>query len=136
MNKKVTLRELLASRIVVAICIAVYYWCWARNDWQNYYTAIQTGIAAFTFFFLWSLYVREKKYRKESMDELAITNLRRCDSICLKITMVFIVCIGFLSAVLRFAVSSEIIGYMLMAVLVGISIIRTVLFCVMDAKGV
>ena len=31
MKEKVTLRELVGARIVLAICIAVYYWCWARN---------------------------------------------------------------------------------------------------------
>lgn len=86
--------------------------------------------------YLWNLFAREKKYKKENMDEMAIVNLKRCDSICLKIAMTAIVCIGFLSAVLRFAVSSEIIGYILMGVLVCISIIRTVLFCIMDAKGI
>lgn len=34
------------------------------------------------------------------------------------------------------AISAEVIGYMLMGVLVLMSIIRTILFCRMDAKGV
>ena len=67
---------------------------------------------------------------------MAAANLKRCDSICYKIVTALIVCIGFLSAILRFAISSEVIGYMLMGVLVLISVIRTVLFCYMDAKGV
>lgn len=50
--------------------------------------------------------------------------------------IVLAVCIGFLSAVLRFDISSEVIGYLLMGVLVATSVIRTVLFCYMDAKGV
>jgi len=61
--------------------------------------------------------------------------LRKCDSICLKITIALIVCIGFLAAVLRFAISSEIIGYMLMGVMVCISIIRVILYCIIDKKG-
>ncbi len=67
---------------------------------------------------------------------MAAANLKRCDSVCYKITMVLIVCIGFLSAVLRFDISSEVIGYLLLGVLVATSVIRTVLFCYMDAKGV
>ena len=66
---------------------------------------------------------------------MAITNLRKSDSICLKITTVLIVCIGFLSAILRFSVSSEVIGYMLMGVLVCNSISRAILFCIIDKKG-
>ena len=135
MKKKVTLKELVGARIVVAICIAVYYWCWARNGWENYFLSIQNFIAIFAFLFFWFLAMREKKYKKEIVDEMAAANLKRCDSICYKITLVLIVCIGFLSAILRLAVSSEVIGYMLMGVLVLMSIIRTILFCYMDAKG-
>ena len=54
------------------------------------------------------------RYKKEVNDEMEITNLRKCDSICFKITTALIVGIGFLSAILRFKISSEIIGYMLM----------------------
>ena len=50
--------------------------------------------------------------------------------------MVLIVCIAFLSAILRFTISPEIIGYMLMGVLVLTAIFRTALFCYMDAKGI
>ena len=36
--KKVSLRELVADKIIFAVLIAVYYWTWARNDWKGYYT--------------------------------------------------------------------------------------------------
>ena len=135
MNKKVTLRELLIARIVLAACIAVYYWCCARNGWENYFISIQNCVAIFAFFFFCFLGARERKYKKEVVDEMAAANLKRCDSICYKIAMVLIVCIGFLSAILRFAISPEAIGYLLMGVLVLTSMIRTILFCYMDAKG-
>ena len=133
--KKVTLKELLGARIVLAVCIAVYYWCWARNGWENYFVSIQNSVAIFAFWFFCFLAVREKKYKKETADEMAVANLRKCDSICYKIVMAALVCIGFLSAVLRFTISPEVIGYMLMGVLVLMSVLRTVLFCYMDAKG-
>ena len=129
MNKKVTLRELLGARLVLAICIAVYYWCWARNDWEDYFSSIQQCVAIFAFLFFCFLAVRERKYKKETVDEMAAANLKRCDSICYKITMVLIVCIAFLSAILRFTISPEIIGYMLMGVLVLTAIIRMAIFC-------
>lgn len=135
MDRKVTLRELLIARIVLSICIAVYYWCWARNGWKNYYSSIQTAIAIFAFLFFCFLGARERKYTKEVVDEMAAANLKRCDSICYKITMVLIVCIGFLAAILRFDISSEVIGYLLMGVLVLTFIIRTILFCYMDSRG-
>lgn len=136
MNKKVTLRELLGARLVLAICIAVYYWCWARNDWEDYFSSIQQCVAIFAFLFFCFLAVRERKHKKETVDEMAAANLKRCDSICYKITMVLIVCIAFLSAILRFTISPEIIGYMLMGVLVLTAIIRMAIFCYMDEKGI
>ena len=136
MNKKVTLGELLVARLVLAICIAVYYWCWARNDWEDYFSSIQQCVAIFAFLFFCLLAVRERKYKKETVDEMAAANLKRCDSICYKITMVLIVCIAFLSAILRFTISPEIIGYMLMGVLVLTAIIRMAIFCYMVAKGI
>ena len=136
MNKKVTLRELLGARLVLAICIAVYYWCWARNDWEDYFSSIQQCVAIFAFLFFCFLAVRERKYKKETVDDMAAANLKMCDSICYKITMVLIVCIAFLSAILRFTISPEIIGYMLMGVLVLTAIIRMAIFCYMDAKGI
>ena len=30
--RKVSLREIVADKIVFAILIALYYWMWARND--------------------------------------------------------------------------------------------------------
>ena len=135
MNRKVTLKELLIARIVLVICIAVYYWCWARNGWENYFSSIQTTVAILAFFLFLLLGRAGKKCKKEVVDEMAVANLKRCDSICYKITMVLIVCIGFLSAIFRLAISSEVIGYLLMGVLVLTSVIRTLLFCYMDAKG-
>lgn len=90
-----TLRELLTARVVLAVCIAVYYWCWARNGWANYFVSIQNCVAIFAVLFF-----------------------------C------------FLFAVLRFTVSAEIIGYLLMGIFVVMTVLREILFCTMDAKGV
>ena len=98
-----------------------------------FHSELRCNICFLVFLFL---AVREKKFKKETVDEMAIANLRKCDSICCKIVMAAIVCIGFLSAVLRYAISPQDIGYMLMGVLVLISIFRTVLFCYMDTKGI
>ena len=136
MKKKVTLKEILASHIIIAILIAIYYWCWARNDWKSYYVTIQNTVGILAFFFFITQSIRMSKYKKEVNDEMAITNLRKCDSICFKITMATIICIGFLAAILRFRISSEIIGYILMGALICISIIRAILFCVIDKKGI
>ena len=108
------------------------------NDWHEYYVTIQNTIGIFAFFLFISLSIRMARYKKEVNDEMEITNLRKCDSICFKITTALIVGIGFLSAILRFKISSEIIGDMLMLMgkgLILISIIIVILFCIIDKKG-
>ena len=35
MNKKVTLRELVANKIVFAVLLALYYWMRARRNWSG-----------------------------------------------------------------------------------------------------
>ena len=80
--KKVSLRELVADKIIFAILIAVYYWMWARNSWKDYYTTIQIVVCTFSFYYPVSRAIRLKKYKKEVPDEMAEANLRRCDKIC------------------------------------------------------
>ena len=134
--KKVPLRELVADKIVFAVLIAVYYWMWARNDWRESYKTIQFVVFAFSFYYFVNRSIRLKKYKQEAVDEMAETNLKRCDSICLKIGAAAIVVIGFACAVGRMVLTTEVIGYGLMGTLVALAVIRTVIFCVMDKEGI
>ena len=45
--KKVTLKELVADKIIFAVLVALYYWMWARNDWKDFYPTIQTIVGGF-----------------------------------------------------------------------------------------
>ena len=49
--KKVTLKELVAGKIIFAVLVALYYWMWARNDWKDFYPTIQTIVGGFTFWY-------------------------------------------------------------------------------------
>ena len=133
--KKVSLCELVADKIVFAILIAVYYWMWARNDWKDFYTTIQTIVFVFSFYYFVSRALRLRKYKKEAPDEMAEANLKRCDSICLKISVGALVLLSFVCAVGRFTLTTEVIGYCMVGVLVVLAITRTVIFYLMDQKG-
>ena len=133
--KKVSLRELVADKIVFAILIAVYYWMWARNDWKNYYATIQVVVYVFSFYYFVFRSIRLRKYKKETPDEMAEANLKRCDAICLKISVISLVIISFVCAMGRFALTTEIIGYCLIGLLVLLAITRTIIFYCMDKKG-
>ena len=128
--KKVSLRELVADKIVFAALIAVYYWMWARNDWQESYATIQDVVFAFSFYYFVNRAIRLKKYKQEAVDEMAETNLKRCDSICLKIGAAAMIVIGFVCAVGRMVLTTEIIGYALMGTLAALAVITIALGCV------
>ena len=134
--RKVSLREIVADKIVFAILIALYYWMWARNDWHNYYTSIQYAVFAFTFFYFISRASRLKKYKQELPDEMSEANLKRCDALCLKIGAAAIIVLSFGCAVGRLSITTDLIGYCLMGILIALAIIRTILFYIMDTKGV
>ena len=134
--RKVSLREIVADKIVFAILIALYYWMWARNDWHNYYTSIQYAVFAFTFFYFISRASRLKKYKQELPDEMSEANLKRCDALCLKICAAAIIVLSFVCAVGRLSITTDLIGYCLMGILIALAIIRTILFYIMDIKGV
>lgn len=134
--RKVSLREIVADKIVFAILIALYYWMWARNDWHNYYTSIQYAVFAFTFFYFISRASRLRKYKQELPDEMSETNLKRCDALCLKIGAAAIIVLSFVCAVGRLSITTDLIGYCLMGILIALAIIRTILFYIMDTKGV
>lgn len=134
MKKKVTLKELVGTKIVYALLLVCYYWMWARRDWHDYYTTIQNLVAYFTLIFFVGRAVRIKKYNKEVKDELAIQNLRRTDAICLKIMVVVAVVIAFAGALTIF--DGIMAGYALVGSILIISIIRLIIFHIMDSKGV
>ena len=134
--RKVSLREIVADKIVFAILIALYYWMWARNDWHNYYTSIQYAVFSFTFFYFISRASRLKKYKQELPDEMSEANLKRCDALCLKIGAAAIIVLSFVCAVGRLSITTDLIGYCLTGILIALAIIRTILFYIMDTKGV
>lgn len=134
--RKVSLREIVADKIVFAILIALYYWMWARNDWHNYYTSIQHAVFAFTFFYFISRASRLRKYKQELPDEMSEANLKRCDALCLKIGAAAIIVLSFVCVVGRLSITTDLIGYCLMGILIALAIIRTILFYIMDTKGV
>ena len=99
MKSKVTLKEMVGTKIIYALLLVCYYWMWARRDWHSYYTAIQNMVAAFTVIFFALQASRIHKYSKEEKDELAIQNLRRIDAVGLKIMTAATVAIAFACAV-------------------------------------
>lgn len=134
MKSKVTLKELIGTKIVYAILLVCYYWMWARRDWHDYYMSIQYAVAGFTILFFLMQSRRIRMYHKEEKDELAIQNLRRSDAICLKILVVVAVAIAFAGATM--VLDGIMMGYALVGAIFIVAVIRYISFCIMDSKGV
>lgn len=134
MKSKVTLKEIVGTKIIYAVLLVCYYWMWARRDWNDYYEVIQNTVVLFTVVFFLLRAMRVHKYSKEETDELAIQNLRRTDAIGLKIMVAAVVAIAFACAVE--AIGGRMAGYALVGLVFALTIIRFVLFSVMDSKGV
>ncbi len=134
MKSKVTLKEMVGTKIIYAMLLVFYYWMWARRDWHTYYTTIQDTVIMFTIIFFvleaWRIY----KYSKEEKDELAIQNLRRVDAIGLKLMIAAMIIIAFACAV--GAITGSTAGYALVGAILVLAVIRLILFSVMDSKGI
>jgi hypothetical protein len=138
MNKKVSIREVIATKIVIALLLAANYWMWSRTDWRPEYRHFQSTWGMFLLAVLFFHYMRVKKYKRENMDELAEKNITRCDAICLKIFTVVMLLTAYISGILGHvnAISTTSVGWIIMIAIIALSVLRTVLFIIMDTKGV
>ncbi len=133
MKGKVTLKELVGTKIVYALLLVVYYWMWARRDWYDYYDVIQHTVAVFTILFAALQASRLRRYSKEEKDQPAIETLRRIDAIGLKLMVAAAIIIAFACAV--GAIGGPAAGYGLLGMILVLSALRFILFCGMYPKG-
>ena len=134
MKSKVTLKEIVGTKIIYAALLVCYYWMWARRDWHDYYMTIQNVVVVFTIAFFAIQAGRIHRYSKEEKDELAIQNLCRTDAIGFKIMMAATIVIAFACAVTF--IDGVMAGYALVGMILVLTIIRFIIFCVMDSKGI
>lgn len=138
MNKRITLKEIVGTKIIYTIILAAYYWMWSRSDWKDYYQYIQSLLAAVVIAFVVFQQLRIKKYKSEGIDEMAEHNLKRCDSICLKLFLTVMIITAWAGGVLGHidAITTTQMGWIIIISIFLMSVIRTVLFAIMDSKGV
>lgn len=134
MRSKVTLRELVGTKIIYAVLLVCYYWMWARRDWHDYYDTIQNTVFVFTILFFALQADRIRRYKKEETDEMAVQNLQRADAISLKIMIAAVIVIAFACAVS--IIDGRMAGYALVGMILVLTVLRSIIFCVMDSKGV
>lgn len=137
MKKKVSIREVVATKIIIAILIAIYYWWCSRSDWQPELNNFINGWIVLLVFLLALHYHRVSKYKKESFDELAEKTLQRCDAMCLKVFGVLMVVVAFLGGLFGHVntISTAMMGWLIIGTVIAITILRTIMFIIMDSKG-
>lgn len=138
-NTKVSMRTLIGVQILPAISLVVYYWMWARvyhwNEFQSsYYSLIQNVITIFSGGILFLLIYVGIKYKKETPDELAANNLLRVNSISFKFLCVILIIASFAAVILN--LPGWVIGYILVATILLVTIMRVILFWIMDTRGI
>ena len=138
MNKRVSLKEIVGTKIVYAIILVSYYWMWARTDWRDWYQAAQIALGCVLVAFFLIQSIRIEKYKKEGVDEMAEQNLKRCDALCLKILVAVMIGVAWTCAILGHvdAFDMGVIGWIIVLSIFALSVIRTVMFVIMDKKGV
>lgn len=143
MNKKVSLKEIAALQIVYAGILVSFYWMWSRLDWKPWYQTVQIALACLFIGVLHFQTIRIKKYKKESVDEMAERNFKRCDSLCLKLFLAVMIVVAWGCAVVGHGnaagvvvINTGIIGWIIVLSVLALSIIRTVMFVILDSKGV
>lgn len=138
MKKKVSLTEIVAAKILFAILLALIYWMWARSSYNEQASHIGQAVSAIAIFLLvvheWRVYL----YRKECTDEMAEQNLRRCDSICFRILIILTVIIALAGGTLAhiYAGSAYMMGWAMIISLIFLAVLRTILFLIMDKRGI
>lgn len=131
-DKKMNLKVWMFLKIAPPAFFLMYYWMCTRSDFQPHYRYIQQ-----VFFYVTALLVGiQAAYSKKRdlFDEFAKENLRTTDSVCLKAAFVFMV-ITAVACVFP-SVSGKIAGYCVVISMLLLSILRAVIFCIIDKKGI
>lgn len=138
MKKKVSILEIVATKIVIALLVAGYYWMWSRSDWLPEYRQYSAYFGGFLSLILLAHYLRVHKYKKECFDELAIKTLQKCDAICLKVLTVLMIIIAYAGGILGHvnAISTAMMGWLIIGSIIAIAMFRTTLFLILNSKGV
>ena len=78
------------------------------------------------------------KYKKEGIDEMAEQNLKRCDSLCLKLFIVVMIAVAWGCAIFNHAESADmgLVGWIIVLSILVLSVVRTIMFAIMDSRGV
>lgn len=131
-DKKLNLKAWMFLKVAPAVFFLMYYWMCTRSDYEPYYGNIQRVIFTITGGIV-GLQIGYAK-QKDIFDEFAKENLKTADSICLKVAFILMIII---SIVCIFPpISGKIAGYCIIISILLLTILRAVIFYIIDKKGI
>ncbi|WP_027624103.1 hypothetical protein [Clostridium lundense] len=128
MRKRISLKAWMAIKTIPALLLVLFYWMCVSVKYKPIYTYLQYAILACMFA---SLYIIKKN--RDIFDESAKEILSKADTICFKLSYV-VFGILLLPCVL-INTNTIIIGYGIVIGLCILTVLRSVIFCVIDSKG-
>ncbi|MHC6180244.1 hypothetical protein ACYUJ6_10375 [Clostridium sp. JNZ X4-2] len=129
MEKRVDLKIWMIAKTTPAVFLVLYYWMCVRKYYSPVYTCLQYIVLGFI---LVSLYVVNKN--RDVFDEYAKEVLGRTDTVCFKLSYVIF---GFLIIPCLINDANPIvIGYGIVFGLLILAVIRSIVFCVLDSRGI
>lgn len=130
-RKTVNLSVWMFLKTVPAVLLLLYYWMCTIDGYNPVFRYIHVSTLVLSGAIVWAQISYEKK--NKIFDEFAKENLRTTDSICLKVAYVLMV-VATLACI--FADFSGIVaGYFVVGGILLLTIIRAIIFAVIDKKG-
>lgn len=130
-TKKINLSAWMFLKITSAALFLVFYWMCTRDSFHPAYMYIQTAVFAIAGLFVGFQISYAKK--KDIFDEFARENLKTTDSICLKIAYALMIIAAIVCIFTDF--SGVIAGYGILISILVLTILRAVIFTMIDKKG-
>lgn len=131
-NQKINLKVWMFLKVVPAAFFLMYYWMCTRSDFEPLYRHIQTVVFTITGLTVGFQMAYAKK--KDIFDEFAKENLKTTDSICQKVSYALMIIV---SIVCIFPyVSGKIAGYCIVISILLLTILRAIIFYIIDKKGI
>lgn len=128
MKKRISLKVWMIVKIIPALLLVVFYWMCIRTKYNPIYTYLQYAILACMFV---SLHIVKKN--RDVFDEYAKEILSKTDTICFKLS--YIIFGILLLPCILINTDSIVIGYGIVVGLCILTILRSVIFCVLDSRG-
>lgn len=128
MKKKISLKACMIIKIIYALTVVVLYWMCVRPKYNPIYNYLQYVILVCVFV---SLYIVKKN--QDIVDEYAKETLSKANNICFKLT--YIIFGILLLPCILINTNSIVIGYGIVGGLAILTILRSIIFCVIDYRG-